>query len=393
MATACSASVATDVVDGQRHHRAPRDERVGGVLLAEADRPREERERLGFEGALLARRADEQLELLERAHRGELLLRLDAEAAHRPVGGAVQERDERAEQPGDDAASAAPARRRWAGAWRWRSTSAPARPPPSSRRWPARGRRRSTVPDARSSPTTRSTSGSSAVAMVGSAMKPTTSEVTVMPSWAPDRLNDRRRRAGAGGLGPAAPGAGVDVDAVPVDGHQRELDRDEEAGGEDEQEYGHEAERGVDGGRPGGSGRAPINLRAASRVPRHGARTRRAPRGAPHRGRHATCSATRAAPSCPLIDALADADDLHYVLALQEATVVGMADGYAQATGRPAFLNLHTSAGPRQRHRQPHQRPRQPHARSWSPPASRTTATSPPTRCSPARSSSWPAAP
>jgi benzoylformate decarboxylase len=47
----------------------------------------------------------------------------------------------------------------------------------------------------------------------------------------------------------------------------------------------------------------------------------------------------------PLIDALADADDLRYVLCLQEATAVGMADGYAQATGRPAFLNLHTSAG------------------------------------------------
>jgi benzoylformate decarboxylase len=47
----------------------------------------------------------------------------------------------------------------------------------------------------------------------------------------------------------------------------------------------------------------------------------------------------------PLIDALAGADDLQYVLALQEATVVGMADGYARATGRPAFLNLHTSAG------------------------------------------------
>ena len=47
----------------------------------------------------------------------------------------------------------------------------------------------------------------------------------------------------------------------------------------------------------------------------------------------------------PFIDALADADDLHYVLGLQEATVVGMADGYAQASGRPAFLNLHTSAG------------------------------------------------
>jgi benzoylformate decarboxylase len=49
----------------------------------------------------------------------------------------------------------------------------------------------------------------------------------------------------------------------------------------------------------------------------------------------------------PFVDALADpsAADLHYVLALQEATAVGMADGYAQATGRPAFLNLHTSAG------------------------------------------------
>jgi benzoylformate decarboxylase len=47
----------------------------------------------------------------------------------------------------------------------------------------------------------------------------------------------------------------------------------------------------------------------------------------------------------PLIDALADAHDLAYVLALQEATAVAMADGYAQATGRPALLNLHTSAG------------------------------------------------
>jgi len=47
----------------------------------------------------------------------------------------------------------------------------------------------------------------------------------------------------------------------------------------------------------------------------------------------------------PLIDALAGVDDLHYVLALQEATVACMADGYAQASGRPAFLNLHTAAG------------------------------------------------
>ena len=35
----------------------------------------------------------------------------------------------------------------------------------------------------------------------------------------------------------------------------------------------------------------------------------------------------------PLMDALVDHDEFHYVLGLQEAVVVGMADGYAQASG------------------------------------------------------------
>src|ERR687896_381405 len=38
-------------------------------------------------------------------------------------------------------------------------------------------------------------------------------------------------------------------------------------------------------------------------------------------------------------------DDFTYVLGLQEAAVVGMADGYARATGRAALVNLHTSPG------------------------------------------------
>jgi benzoylformate decarboxylase len=37
--------------------------------------------------------------------------------------------------------------------------------------------------------------------------------------------------------------------------------------------------------------------------------------------------------------------DMHYVLGLQEACVVGMADGYAQASGNAAFVNLHSAAG------------------------------------------------
>ncbi|ANJ58470.1 benzoylformate decarboxylase [Pseudomonas silesiensis] len=37
--------------------------------------------------------------------------------------------------------------------------------------------------------------------------------------------------------------------------------------------------------------------------------------------------------------------DFRYVLALQEAVVVGIADGYAQASRKPAFINLHSAAG------------------------------------------------
>jgi benzoylformate decarboxylase len=37
--------------------------------------------------------------------------------------------------------------------------------------------------------------------------------------------------------------------------------------------------------------------------------------------------------------------DFRYVLGLQESIVVSMADGYAQATGRPALVNLHSAGG------------------------------------------------
>src|SRR5829696_3870564 len=38
-------------------------------------------------------------------------------------------------------------------------------------------------------------------------------------------------------------------------------------------------------------------------------------------------------------------EDFTYILGLHEGAVVGMADGYAQGTGRAAFVNLHTAAG------------------------------------------------
>ncbi|MHB8656360.1 MAG: benzoylformate decarboxylase [Solirubrobacteraceae bacterium] len=38
-------------------------------------------------------------------------------------------------------------------------------------------------------------------------------------------------------------------------------------------------------------------------------------------------------------------EDFTYILGLQELVVMGMADGYAQATGRPTHVNLHTAPG------------------------------------------------
>ncbi|HEY1238580.1 MAG TPA: thiamine pyrophosphate-dependent enzyme [Solirubrobacterales bacterium] len=47
----------------------------------------------------------------------------------------------------------------------------------------------------------------------------------------------------------------------------------------------------------------------------------------------------------PFMDELAGVPEFHYYLGLHEGTAVSMADGYARATRRPAFLNLHIAAG------------------------------------------------
>ncbi len=46
-----------------------------------------------------------------------------------------------------------------------------------------------------------------------------------------------------------------------------------------------------------------------------------------------------------LMDALVGAPDITYILGLQEASVVAMAHGYAEASGRPGVVNLHTAGG------------------------------------------------
>src|SRR5690606_34546079 len=45
----------------------------------------------------------------------------------------------------------------------------------------------------------------------------------------------------------------------------------------------------------------------------------------------------------PMLKALPE--DFSYVMGLNEAVVVGMADGFARASGKPALVNLHSSAG------------------------------------------------
>src|SRR5213080_877207 len=45
----------------------------------------------------------------------------------------------------------------------------------------------------------------------------------------------------------------------------------------------------------------------------------------------------------PFMDGLAREPGIHYVLALQEAVAIAMADGYAQASGGLAAVNVHVS--------------------------------------------------
>ncbi|PZN97401.1 MAG: benzoylformate decarboxylase [Alphaproteobacteria bacterium] len=47
----------------------------------------------------------------------------------------------------------------------------------------------------------------------------------------------------------------------------------------------------------------------------------------------------------PLMDAMVVEDRLRYILGLNEVVVMGMADGYAQATGKLAVCNLHAAPG------------------------------------------------
>ncbi|MEK7435942.1 MAG: thiamine pyrophosphate-binding protein [Pseudomonadota bacterium] len=47
----------------------------------------------------------------------------------------------------------------------------------------------------------------------------------------------------------------------------------------------------------------------------------------------------------PLMEVVPDFPELNYVLGLQEAVVVGMADGYARASGRLAACSLHVAPG------------------------------------------------
>ena len=47
----------------------------------------------------------------------------------------------------------------------------------------------------------------------------------------------------------------------------------------------------------------------------------------------------------PLMDAFAVENDIRYVLGLQEAALMAMADGYAQASGKLTVVNLHVTPG------------------------------------------------
>ena len=82
----------------------------------------------------------------------------------------------------------------------------------------------------------------------------------------------------------------------------------------------------------------------------------------------------------PLMDAFATENEIRYVLGLQEAAVMAMADGYAQASGKLTVCNFHTTPGPRQRHGHALRRPEGGRADPRSPPASTSRPSTSPSR-------------
>jgi len=85
----------------------------------------------------------------------------------------------------------------------------------------------------------------------------------------------------------------------------------------------------------------------------------------------------------PLIDAFATENELRDLLGLQEAAVMAMADGYAQASGKLAVVNLHVTPGLGNAMGMCMTR-RRPAAQSWSPPGSTIRTSTPPNRyCGP----------
>src|SRR5438128_6711612 len=47
----------------------------------------------------------------------------------------------------------------------------------------------------------------------------------------------------------------------------------------------------------------------------------------------------------PLMDVFAERNEIEYILALHEDSALGIAAGYAEASGKPAVVNLHTNPG------------------------------------------------
>jgi hypothetical protein len=47
----------------------------------------------------------------------------------------------------------------------------------------------------------------------------------------------------------------------------------------------------------------------------------------------------------PFLDALVDYPDIHYVMGLQEGSLVAMADGYSRSSGKTGVVNIHSITG------------------------------------------------
>ncbi len=188
---------------------------------------------------------DEQLQLFQRPHRPQLLPGFDAQPAHRPVGGAVQEPDDRAEDEAVDAQGKGDDQHRRHGKGDGHALGHQLPRHHLGHRGQHQGQG-----DGDARPGRLGQRAQQWLQHLGDGRLGDEAEHQRGDGDAQLAAREVERQPLEGGEGarrPAVPGPGQGLHAIAVDGHQGELGHHEESIGQDQQGDGQKADGSIDG--------------------------------------------------------------------------------------------------------------------------------------------------